>query len=34
MKIALVYVSPNGTTRLLTNVMAESLCDLGTVPES
>lgn len=31
MKIALVYVSPNGTTRLLTNVMAESLCDLGTV---
>ena len=31
MKIALVFVSPNGTTRLLTNAMAEAFCDLGTV---
>jgi len=31
MRIALVFVSPNGTTRLLTDVMAGILCDLGTV---
>jgi len=31
MRTALIFVSPNGTTKLLTEVMAETLCDLGAV---
>lgn len=31
MKIALIYISPNGTTRILTNVIAEILSKLGNI---